>query len=214
MNNDDFALTNHRYNPAYRTGDVFYTISLIDPAAVDAMSELIADVLDHVRDEITDERGHSLTNHDRLRYVLYGGADEQILGSTLLAADVVTPDHIMTYIQAKMQHYGAIAEERTFSLQRMSFQYVLSRQRNGCAPTREESLDAQLRPDDAWYKANATSVVHLRDNDNMCAARSLVILRARADHTAKTLSRDEMRRLVRPDVRQAEERRYRVVYTG
>jgi hypothetical protein len=59
-------------------------------------------------------------------------------------------------------------------------------------------LDAQLRPDDVWYEDNVKSVIRLRNNDNMCAARSLVILRARADHAAKTLSRDEMRRLVRP----------------
>jgi hypothetical protein len=196
MNAQHAVLTN-TYDPAFRTGEVQYAITLHQNYVFDDLRALMTRVLADMRTRVTAKTGTALAARDKLRYVLLGGDEERTMSVPFMSASSIDADSILELIEETLSQYGHIDEETSFALERVSFSYVIAPALMGCTPAASSgAVAANDLPDDVWYKLHSTSIVRLRNTDKLCAARSLVILRSRYESgVLKTLPRNDMRKL-------------------
>jgi hypothetical protein len=201
--NPQFNVLTHTYNAAFRTGAVTYAITLHHDYDFNALHGLVAGLLTDVRVRIPARTGSPLSGRDRLRYILLGDTSQRSMSAPFASATDVAANDVMDVVEEALEKYGQIDEDTSFVLERVVFSYVIAPPLGGCSPPTDaaaaEASELQARPDAAWYKKHNQSVVRLQNADDMCAARSLVILRARYEHmTLQTLNRATRRRLCNP----------------
>lgn len=191
MSQSHFVVDTHSYNASFRTGELTYAITLGLDSDLSDLQALLEDLIDDAASHIEARIGQSLCVRDRMRCIMLGDSSERTMSTVFTNATSFTALDVVAVVEECLEQYGQFPEESTFTLEKVMFSYIIAPLQSGCS-----TAGLSTKPDAAWYKEHATSVVCLTNTDNMCAARSLVILAAQHAHTVlNTVDRPNRREL-------------------